>query len=222
MFERLTNWFNRLYNKKISSSGLAIFRVTFYSNLFFEVIHIFEFRQLYFDEIPYLIPADFNMTILLLLWCVVLLFLVFGCFTRIVSIINYLFCFFILSSFTDFEYHMHYVYVGISFLTIFLPVSRTLSIDSLRVNKSKYVSVLYYHLPVLLGIGFVYFDSVFHKLTSNIWMNGLGVWYPASLPHITILNDQWLLNQEWLMLFLGYFTLLFEAVFIFVFWSKKN
>lgn len=217
----LSRWFDKLYDKKISASGLAVFRITFFLNLFFEVIHIFNYRQLYFDEIPFLITSSFDMTFPLLFWGIVLLFIVFGCFTRIMAIINYLFCFFVLSSFTDFEYHMHYVYVGISFLTIFLPVSRVLSIDALYVAKNKFVSVLYYYLPVLVGIGFVYFDSVFHKFTSNIWMNGLGVWYPASLPYITILGDQWLLNQKWMMLFLGYFTLFFEAIFIFVFWNKK-
>ncbi len=215
------SFINKLFEKKISASGLAVFRITFFLNLLLEVIHIFRYRHLYFDKIAYLEFSDINMTLPLLLWMLVLFLIVIGFFTRIATIINYVFCVTILSSFTDFEYHMHYVYVGISFLSIILPFSRSLSLDFLFKPKSQNVSVIYYYLPVFIGIGFVYFDSIFHKFTSEIWTNGLGVWFPSSLPQITIWEDQWLLNQKFLMLFLGYLVLVFETIFIFFFFIKK-
>jgi len=217
-------WFNKLYNKKVSSTGLAVFRIAFFLNLFFEVLHLFKFRQLYFDTIAFLEPGPINMTFFVLVWLVVLVLIVLGLFVRISTILNYIFCITIFSSFIDFEYHMHYAYVGISFLAILLPLNESFSLQNLIFNRpkaNKKVSVLFYYLPIFVGVGFVYFDSVFHKLTSNIWLNGLGVWFPSSLPQITILKDQWVLNQEKFMLFLGYLTFVFEALFIFFFWMKK-
>ncbi|WAC01920.1 hypothetical protein N7U66_19070 [Lacinutrix neustonica] len=169
-------WFDKLYEKKISPSGLAIFRIAFFLNLFFEVLHIFKYRHLYFDEIPFIEVPAFDNSILLITWLIVLVCLVFGFLTQIMTIINYVFCVFFLSFFTDFEYHMHYVYVGISFLTTFMPLSNILSLDVAYLKKKKSaVSVIYYYLPVVVGIGFVYFDSIFHKITSEIWTHGLGV-----------------------------------------------
>ncbi|WP_299550007.1 HTTM domain-containing protein [Seonamhaeicola sp.] len=217
-------WFNKLYEKKISATGLSVFRITFFLNLFFEVLHLFKYRHLYFDSIPYIELSSANESLFILIWLVVLVCIVLGLFTRVLTIINYIFCVTILSSFTDFEYHMHYVYVGISFIAILLPLSRSFTIQNIffkEGQREQKVSVLYYYLPVVVGIAFVYFDSVFHKITSQIWINGLGVWFPASLPQITIINDQWLLNQKGFMLFLGYLTFVFEALFLFVFWMKK-
>lgn len=222
--EYFMKWFNRLYEKKISATGLSVFRVAFFLNLFFEVLHLFKYRHLYFDKIPFIELSSVNMDFFILMWIIVLGFLVLGLFVRFLTIINYIFCVAIFSSFTDFEYHMHYVYVGISFLAIFLPLSSAFSVHNLifknELKKDK-VSVIYYYLPIIAGIAFVYFDSVFHKLTSKIWLNGLGVWFPSSLPQVTIVVDQWLLNQKGVMLFLGYLTFVFEALFIFLFWVKK-
>ncbi|GAA3614011.1 hypothetical protein GCM10022396_34430 [Flavivirga amylovorans] len=52
-------------------------------------------------------------------------------------------------------------------------------------------------------------------------MSGLGIWLPASIPQVTIFNDQWILNQEYFIKFIGYFVLIFEIIFPFVFFIKK-
>lgn len=52
-------------------------------------------------------------------------------------------------------------------------------------------------------------------------MKGLGSWMPSSLPMVTHLEDQWLLNQEILIKAVGWGTMVFEAVFIFLFFRKK-
>ncbi|MDM1521666.1 hypothetical protein, partial [Myroides odoratimimus] len=88
-------------------------------------------------------------------------------------------------------------------------------------NPPAEVSVLAYFIPILVGVAFVYFDSIFFKFSSEFWMKGLGMWLPTSVPPI-ILNDlQFLLNQEYLMYFLGYLTLVFEAIFLFTFFRKR-
>jgi len=225
-------FFFRLYHKKISPKGLSVFRILFCTVLFFEVLHIFRYRALYFDPIPFLETANIDFTYLLLGWMFVLLFLICGFFTRIATVLNYLLAVFILNNLGSFEYHMDYAYLGISFLMIFMPLAKTYAIDAFYKSykvKNKFdkgldsykVSVLYYYLPVLVGIGFVYLGSIPFKLKSDLWLGGLGVWLPASLPQITILNDQWFLNQKLLIYFMGYFTLCFEFLFPFIFFLKR-
>jgi hypothetical protein len=228
MFRRIEN----LYNKKIDATGLAVFRILYSIVLALEIIDLIYFRQLIFDKIPFIEPNEIDFTIPLYLWLIVSLFLIVGIFKKTTTLTNYIFTLVFLATIKSYEYHMFYVYSGINFLLIFLPVNRVLSLDSL-LRKLKYynlqnknlveskVSVLYYYIPIVLGIGFVYFDSIFYKVTSHLWMNGLGMWLPASLPQVSQYDTTWLLNQKWIVLSLGYLTLFFEAIFLFTFFRKK-
>ncbi|MFD0962624.1 hypothetical protein [Pseudofulvibacter geojedonensis] len=215
---------HKLFEKKISATGLGVFRAIYFLNFFFEVKYIYNNRQLFFDTVPFIKPFELDFTYPLIIWLSILIFIVIGYHTRFLVIINYLFSLIFISTLSSFEYHMDYVYCGMNFLAMFLPLSKEFSIDKLisQDNSSDHkVSVLYYYFPLFLCVGLLYFDSVLCKLTSKMWLNGLGVWLPASTPQITIFNDQWLLNQKYLMLFLGYLTLVFEFIFVFVFFIKK-
>jgi len=229
---KIFNLFKRLYNKKIDASGLAIFRVIYGLVLLADVIQLFYFRHLIFDKIPFLIPAEINFGIPLIAWMITIVFIIFGLFTRQATIINYIFSLVFLSTIDTYEYHMYYIYMGVNFMLIFINISKTGSLDSLwlklkhsntRVtyNPSSNTSVLNYYILVLIGIAFIYFDSVFYKLASPLWLNGLGVWLPASIPQITHIDSSVILNQKWFMLGMGYLTLFFEAIFIFVFFRKN-
>lgn len=224
--------FKKLYDKKVSATGLAIFRITYSLVLLAEILQFYYFRHLIFDKIPYLDKAEINFGIPIAIWGISVLFTAFGLFTRTATIVNYLLSLILIGSITTYEYHMFYAYMGINFLLMFLPISRVLSIDRLllkyKYSNTKFeynppaeVSVLAYFIPILVGVAFVYFDSIFFKLSSDFWMKGLGMWLPTSVPPI-ILNDlQFLLNQEYLMYFLGYLTLVFEAIFLFTFFRKR-
>lgn len=221
-----------LYDKQIHASGLAIFRI-FYSIVFFcEIAQLFYFRQLVFDYIPYLQPYEINFAPALIMWMVTILFLIFGVYTRVAAIINYLFSLTLIGTINTFEYHMFYVYMGVNFLLIFTNVSQVYSIDRLREKlrslgssneqlPKETASVLNYYILVLVGIGFVYFDSILYKFGSDVWLSGLGLWLPASLPPFTYSDTSFILNIKWLALGLGYLTLVFETIFIFVFFRKK-
>ncbi|MDH2206328.1 DCC1-like thiol-disulfide oxidoreductase family protein [Empedobacter sp. GD03644] len=224
--------FRRLYDKKVSATGLAIFRITYTLVLLAEILQFYYFRHLIFDRIPFIEQSEINFSIPIIIWGISVLFVLIGLFTRTATIINYLLSLILIGSITTYEYHMFYAYMGINFLLIFLPISRNISIDRLLL-KYKYsttrfnynpptkVTVLAYYMPVLIGVAFVYFDSIFFKLSSEFWMKGLGMWLPTSIPPI-ILNDlQFLLNQEYLMYFLGYLTIAFEAIFLFTFFRKR-
>ncbi|MEQ6123898.1 DCC1-like thiol-disulfide oxidoreductase family protein [Pseudotenacibaculum sp. MALMAid0570] len=211
---------------------MAIFRILFSLNLFFEVLHIFKHKELYYDPIPFLEANYIDFGIPLVVWMFVLILLILGKYTRVSAILNYIFIVFFLSPHVYFEYHMDYAYAGIGFLMILFPIAQSYSLDNLS-KRLKYsntkqfykpedkVSVLYYYILIFLGVGIVYLDSIYAKVHSESWMNGLGLWMPASLPQVTLIAPHWLLNQKVIVLFLGYLTFAFEIVFPFFFWVKR-
>ncbi len=213
---------------KIDSTGLAIFRIFYMLVLMCEIRQLYYFRSLIYERLPII---EIDVEFIFKFWFIIIGLLFFGLFTRIATIINYLFSVIIFSGASAFEYHVFKTYVSINFLLIFIPISKTFSLDTL-IHKLKYSNTISFFIPdkkvlainyfvlVLLGIAFVYLDSVLYKFLSPMWMNGLGMWLPASLPMVTWNDCTWLLNQELLVKFLGYLTLLFETLFIFLFWYK--
>ncbi|WP_375558873.1 HTTM domain-containing protein [Bernardetia sp. OM2101] len=229
--KKIYDFFEKLYDKKVDPTGLALFRICFGFVLLGEVLQLFYFRYLIFNPQSIHIHYEFSINAFLLVWTIVLCFLIVGLFTRYVTIINYVYSVFIFGTSSTWEYHVDYIYMGVGFLLIFTSISETLSVDSFiksyreKVAKQpiniNQVSILNYLAILFVGVGLVYFDSVFHKSVSTTWSNGLGVWKPASLPQLTFLDLNWLMNQKYLMIFASHLTLLLELVFIFIFWHKK-
>ncbi|WP_027420654.1 DCC1-like thiol-disulfide oxidoreductase family protein [Crocinitomix catalasitica] len=232
MFKFIFNLFQKAYDKKVSTNGLALFRVFWGIVLFLEVAEMRHFKELRFDYIPFVEPFELNFGPFLLVWQLIVILLIIGYKTKVTTIVNYIYSILFFGLITTFEYHMFYVYLGINFLLIFVPISDSFSLDNLF-RKIKYsgvrttyyiehkTTVLYYNLIVLVGLGFVYADSVIYKLTSPTWMSGLGMWRPSVMSNFNNSNFNIILNSELLMLVLGYLTILFEASFIFLMWFKK-
>ena len=228
----LKNTFNKIFNNKVDALGLSVFRILYSIVLLCESSQLFKFRHIIYDKEPFKYVGEIDVTFIFFFWFVVLGFLMLGFFTRTATILNYIFGVIIFSSAKYFSYHVYYIYVAVNFLLLFIPVSRVFSLDSLCI-KLKYSRVGFIYKPdrkvleinylilVFSAIALVYFDSIFQKLSSPMWRNGLGMWLPSSLPMITWNNTSILLNQEWLMKFLGYFVSAFEAVFIFLFWFRR-
>ncbi|MBP1224043.1 DCC1-like thiol-disulfide oxidoreductase family protein [Flavobacterium sp. 1355] len=228
----MKKYLKNAFIKKIDGTGLAIFRITYCLILLAEISQMMYFRSLIFDKIPFLEPAEINFAIPISIWLIAVIFILFGAFTRFFAVINYLMGLILIGSIQSYEYHVFYQYMAINFLMIFIPVSQCFSLDRLflklkysnttfQYNPPKTVSQIYYFLPVFLAIGLVYFDSFFLKICSHVWINGLGMWLPASMPMMVHTNLSFLLNCKYLMIFLGYVTLLFEAIFLFIFFRKK-
>ena len=232
MLTKIFNKGKRCYKKKVDGIGLAIFRIFYSIVLLLEIGQLFYFRHLVYDKIPYLEVSEIEFAIPLLLWALSVFFILVGYQTRIAALINYILSLVCIGTISSYEYHMFYAYMGINFLLIFIPVSRCISLDSLlsrfsytdfysKPKSKEEVSILSYYLILLVGVGFVYFDSILFKLVSENWMSGLGMWLPANLPMITHFDSSWMMNQKSVVLFLGYFTIVFEFLFIFLFWFKK-
>lgn len=210
------------FDKKVSAKGLGLFRIAYGLVLFMEVFELFRFKELIFDEVPFLIPYEVDFKYLLLFWCFSIVCIIIGYKTRFFAILNYLFTLFIMGTMYHFEYHVFYAYSGLNLLLPFMGVHRALSVDAaLDSELKKDVSILNYHIPVFIGIALVYFDSIFHKFGAGFWMKGLGMWLPSALPQMTHFHGNPILESLYLTKFLGYTTLVFETVFIFLFWFRK-
>ncbi len=231
MFGWLKRKVEKAYDKKVNSIGLALFRITYFTVFFFEILQFRYFRHLIFDYIPYFQEYEINFGPILGIWLLIIFLLIIGLFTRIAAVINYILTLTFLAAIHTYEYHVFYAYVGLNFLMIFMPVNNSISVDRIllrvRYSTSKFtytpttkVSVLSYYIPLFIGIAIVYFDSIFFKASSGFWMKGLGMWRPAVLPQFNHFGISILLNNKWLSLALGYITLIFETILIFLFWYK--
>jgi predicted DCC family thiol-disulfide oxidoreductase YuxK len=232
MLKKINEYLNFSFEKKIDGTGLAIFRIVYSIILICEILQLYYFRHLIFDNIPFIEVTEINFAIPILIWLLSVLFVLFGFYTKFFAFINYLMGLILVGSIKSFEYHVFYAYMGINFFLIFMPVSKCLSFDRLR-EKLKYssiqheykptkeVSQIFYFLLPFVGIGLVYFDSVFYKLASPMWLAGLGSWHPSSLPMVTHVNLSWFLNIEYFVKIFGWVTILFEAIFLFFFYKKK-
>ena len=222
------DYFQRLYNKQVDASGLAVFRVLYATILLCELIQLKFFDELIFDKIPFIVPSDVDFDYGFHVWIFSVVLLGLGLFTRVATIINYTLSLLFIGTIQTFEYHMFYAYMGINFFLMFMNTAQVGSIDRLLVTwkysntrhtyrPSTKVSVLNYYSLLFLIVGCVYFDSVFYKLASHNWTTGIGMWLPATLPQVTHYDASWMLNSKWFVLFLGYCTLVFEAVYLFLF-----
>lgn len=230
---------NRLYKdikrrllNKIDAHGLAVFRMLYSIVFFLEILQLYRYSEILYNDAPFIKVLDFNFGDLFICWLIILIFLFFGAFTKFVTIINYLFTFLVISQQHRFEYHIFYVYVGINFLIMFIPVSRVWSIDNL-IEKIKFsgigkfykpdskVFALNYFIPVFVGIGLQYFDSVLYKIESPMWRAGLGMWLPANILQGTWSNLTILMNNEFAVKFLGYLVIVFETLLVFLMWFRS-
>jgi len=223
---------NKIFDIKVDAIGLSVFRMCYATVLLCEILQLLKYRKVIFDAVPFEYAGELHAGIVLSFYVVIILMLFFGIFTRFATIVNYIFGVMFFSYMLLFEYHVYYCYVGINFLLMFMPVSRVFSIDSLF-QKIKYTNVGMPFKPdrkvleinslviVFAAIGLVYIDSVTRKFLSPMWTNGLGMWLPSSLPMMVWNDTSFILNQEWLVKFLGYLVMAFELVFIFLFWFKR-
>ena len=168
----------------------------------------------------------------LCLWGIIASFIIIGYRYQFAVIGNYLF-WIVFVNFTsmqrDFDGGFDTFMIGVGFFLLFMPGDRAFSIDNLRyklstpfTQYSSYptptVSSLTYYLPVLVCLGFLYFDSSVHKLFAEHWRNGLGTWLPVTQPYyVSAIDMSYLLNNKLLQNTLGYSVLIFQFTFIFFF-----
>jgi len=230
MFKSINSGILKLYHKQIDARGLALFRIVYAVVLMFQIKDILYYQHLMFDNIPYIDTAGNNFGPVIWMWMFSAGLIMLGLFTRIATVISYLCTVCITVALNTFLSHIILSFLEINFLLMFLPVSRVWSLDRVFLTRRSSntggrqqdtVSAMAYLLPVFLSIGLVYFESTFYKLTDVYWRAGLGSWAPASLSIASISRSSWIVNSEVLEKALGYLTLVFEVLFVFLMWHKK-
>ena len=236
MYKLLSSKLLQLHQKQAPATGIGLFRLLFGLVTFQEICFLLYFNHLIFDPIPYM-DVEFPMIpFFLCLWAIIAIFIIIGYRCQFAVIANYIF-WIVFVHFTpmqrDFDGGFDLFMIGANFFLIFMPLDKAFAIDNLRrklqtpfVHYSNYtkptVSILAYYLPVIVCLGFLYFDSAIHKMFAPHWRNGLGAWLPSSMPYyVSAINMSWLLNIEWLQKSIGYTILVFQFTFIFLFHFKK-
>ena len=223
---------HNLLQQQVPATGIGLFRALYGLVTLQEIIFLFYFRHLIFDPVPYQDIEFPGIPMFLILWGIIASFVTVGYRYQFSVIANYIF-WIVFVNFTpmqrDFDGGFDTFMVGLGFFLLFMPGDKACSIDNLRYKLGsplKYftqyqeprVSMLAYRLPVVICLGFLYFDSDVHKLSAEHWRNGLGTWLPATQPYyVSALDMSPLLNIEWLQKTLGYSIMLFQATFLFFF-----
>ena len=222
---------NQSLSKQVPVTGIGLLRCLYGIIVFQEIIFLLYFNALIFDPIPYLDVAFPLIPLFLCLWGLTALCLIIGLHCQFATVASY--CFWIIFvSFTpmrhDFSGGFDPFMTGVGLLLIILPVDRCFALDNLRFklrfNKPEnipilqnQVSILAYFLPVIICLGFLYFDSAIHKLYAEHWRNGLGGWLPSTSPYyISAIDLSWLLNIKAFQMLIGYSILVFQFAFIFL------
>jgi predicted DCC family thiol-disulfide oxidoreductase YuxK len=236
MYKTLLSLVSKGLEKQVPATGLGIFRIAFSLVILQELLFLYYFRHLIFDPVPYIDRASPILHFLLVVWMGIAACLMLGYHTRRAALANYLFwvMFLIFTPMAlDFDGGFDQLMTSTSFLLVFLPSERALSLDNLR-HKLRYstpgrryeppsqVTVLAYYLPVAISLGLLYLDSGIHKLSSEFWRNGLGAWLPATMPYYTSAIDMsLLLNLKPVEMAIGYTIILFQFVFVFLLWFRR-
>lgn len=234
MLSNIAHIIQRYHLRPAPAFIIGIFRILYGLVALQEIIFLLYFNHLIFDPIPY-IDVEFPMIPLFLcIWALVAVCVIIGYRSQFAITANYLF-WIVFVNFTpmyrDFDGGFDLFMIGIGFFLIFMPIGRSLSIDNLLYKlQFKYkekpaiattVSALCLLFPVMVSLGFLYFDSAIHKLFAEHWLNGLGAWLPSSMPYyMSALDLSWMLNNEVLQKSLGYLVLVFQFTFIFLFYRR--
>ncbi len=225
-----------LLAKQVPATGIGLFRIAYGLVNLQEILFLYYFNHLIFDPIPFIDVEFPTIPLFLCLWGVVAAAIAVGYRYQSALICNYIF-WLVFINFTpmqrDFDGGFDLFMLGSNFFLLFMPGDKAFSLDSLRhklstpfVHYSRYpqatVSVLAYYLPVAICLGFLYFDSVIHKLFAEHWRNGLGSWLPSTQPYyVSALDMSWLLNNEWLEKAIGYTIMVFQFTFLFLFAHRR-
>lgn len=223
-------------SQRVPATGIGLFRLLYGLVTLQEICFLYYFNHLIFDPIPYIDVEFPGIPMFLGLWGLVACCVVVGYRYQFAISANYL-LWIVFVNFTpmqrDFDGGFDTFMIGMGFFLLFMPGDRAFSIDSLRhklrnpfVHYRSYppatVSALAYHIPIIVGLGWLYFDSDVHKLFAQHWRNGLGAWLPSTQPYyVSALDMSPLLNLEWLQKAQGYTIMLFQLTFVFLYAHRR-
>jgi hypothetical protein len=193
------------FYQSVNTDYLSFFRIAISLIAIFEIFSIHSDLDTFFSKNKAIIPQDLNYLFteyfeylkpiynflrtsnlidffysnIIYLYIIVLLFLLFGFFTRLSAILAIILQLIIFKSFVMYNYGYDHFLTGSFFYCLIFPVNRVKSIDSLIFKKKininfNYKKVLRIHLSI------IYFFSGIAKIISLTWWNGEAIWRSIS------------------------------------------
>jgi hypothetical protein len=169
---KLFNQYDTLF-KKVDSRPLGLFRIFYGIIYLLELYHILKYSGIYFY---YAQNASRPLELLVIISIITACLLILGAGTKVVVWLNYLLSVILIEVLGNlgFEYHVHYAYLGINFLLLFTPVSRTFSLDNIikivkfdlnadeSKNRNSVYKIHYYiiHDCPNSSMGQIYFQNI--------------------------------------------------------------
>lgn len=205
-----------------SGVPFGLFRILFGACLSLDIAGLMVDAPFWFDPVPYGVSAGPWPRWILGGWLLAALSLTAGYRTRIAALCNYGFCVAVLGfggMRYGYEYHPDGLYLLTSFGIIFLPVSARLSLDAMAVGKRSVSSLPFAFLACVASS--IYLDSGLWKLSSELWVNGLGYWLPAVQPTDALVSIPWTFENRWLAIALSHVTLAYELLFPALIWFRR-
>lgn len=206
-------FFSKLQDHSASHLGLSLVRISFFAVVFASLFEAYQNRFITF------IPKDLwvaNYILPLNLLAVTSVILGFK--TRISALINcVLFRFLVFPCLSDY-YHFDFITGLLSFVFLFAPAPKTLSVDSwLRKENRPFEEVPFSFVAFFtIAVGLTYFDSVLFKMTSTLWKSGQMFWVASALPHVSTGLFPQALEINWFVKLMTYGALVFETFFVLI------
>lgn len=198
-----------------------------------DIAQTIAFRQLIFDPVPFSVPDPSFRSLLLWPWLFFSLLLLLGVATRLAALGTYaLNVYFLGFYFTDrgVGWQVDGLFILGSIFLIFMPSDRAWSIKRhLEVRAARAASGTVppprrvrrvWSAALAFTVATLYAHAVLWQTSSLMWLGGLGLWGPASLPYNTYYNVAPFLDNLPLMLTVGYVALVYEVVFPVAIWIR--
>lgn len=188
--------------------ALALLRILYHLTVFWLVLDLWTWREVaFFGGVARAVP-------LLLAALLVNALLVVGLHTRVLLVVNWLLLRVIFQACLD-PYTPDEIVENFSFILMFAPRPRALSLDSLRAGGSSPLAPVptWFTLLVFTGLALLYGDGLAYKLSSRIWTEGSAFWLGASVPHFVTIGLPHVLERVWLMKAATYTALGYEILF---------
>ena len=226
-------WFRGLHDEVGSPFPLAAFRILYAVALIADIGQTMSFRHLLLDPVPFVVPDPSLRSLLLLPWMFFAFVLLIGYATRLAAFAVYALNVYLLGFyFADhgIGWQVDGVFIFGSLLLVFMPsdrawsLKRHLEVRSARktgrpIRPPKRVRPVW-GMALAFTVATLYVHAVLWQTSSLMWLGGLGLWGPASLPYNTFYDVAPLLDVLSLMLAAGYVALVFEVVFPLMIWFR--
>ena len=194
----------------VTHLSLSITRIAFYTAVFGDLVDIYSSRSsIYLPQHSWVGDAAVPLCLLTTALVVV------GYRTRLFLVANYFLVFLVLYA-ARAQYHFDFIVRCASFVFLFSPAPRRLSVDSfLRRADSGPEPLVPRRFVVLMfaSLALMYLDSIFWKYASTSWRTGSTFWLAAGLPIFSAHRLPEWMEIDWLMRVATYVALLYETLF---------